>query len=71
MERNLLSVIGYESLICVTVYEFIKTYFYDFKYNNQSYIIELDIENLVSEFEEASVYFAKLLMHYESFYKYG
>jgi hypothetical protein len=71
MERCLLIKLGFENLICVTVCEFIKTFFYDFRYNNLNFILEMNLERLVNDFEAASLLFARLVMHYECFYKYG
>jgi hypothetical protein len=71
MEKSLLYIVGYENLITSSIYEFIKTYFYDFRKNNESLLTFLNIHNLIDDYEKASMYFAKLTLHYDRFYRYG
>jgi hypothetical protein len=59
-----------ENLISTSILEFIKTYFYDFLYNNCQIVKNMNLNDLITEFEKAAIYYSKLIMHYEYFYKY-
>lgn len=71
MERKILNEIGFENLITTSIYEFIKTYFYDFRYNNKIHIKEMNLEEHTQNFENLAVYFAKLSCYFDEFYKYN
>lgn len=69
-ERSIIASLGWNNLITTTTYEFVKTYFYDFQNNNEAYINRLSMTDVLEEFENASVYLSKLIMHFDGFYLY-
>jgi hypothetical protein len=71
MERHILMTISFENLIRTSIHEFIKTYFFDFKYNNEEIIKELNIEEDTKKIESVAIYYAKLSCYYEDFYEYN
>lgn len=69
-EKLILNTIGFESLIGTSIYEFIKTYFFDFRFNNKDNVKKLKIAEVVNELEECSVFLAMLIMYFDEFYAY-
>ena len=70
MECQILEEIGLEILVSTSVYDFLKTYFYDFYYNNNQLIknnCDMDVYNMI---KLTARYLSKLVVHYEYFYKY-
>lgn len=70
MEYNILEDIGLEVLVSTSVYDFLKTYFYDFYYNNNNLIKKNCDINILNEIKLMAKYLSKLLLHYEYFYTY-
>ena len=70
MERNILEIISFENLIRTSIHEFIRTYYYDFKFNNKKLIVNLKIEEDIKNMENLAIYFAKLTCYFHEFYKY-
>lgn len=70
MEIEIFTTINY-SLILVTPFEYIKSFFYDFVYNNEKKIKELNLKHHIDNQEKASIYIAKLMFHNERFSKYS
>ena len=68
LEKKIISTIGFESLVTVSAYEFIRTYFYDFTSNNFKEINENGADTLVNELQKISIYLAKMIYHFEEFY---
>ena len=71
MERNILEIIKFENLIRTSIHEFIRTYYYDFKFNNKKLISNLKIEEDIKNMENLAVYFAKLMCYFHKFYNYS
>jgi hypothetical protein len=69
-ERKILDIVGFNSLITTSTYEFVKTYFYDFLYNNKKSLQQLNLIDIVEKFEHVSIFLAKLTLHFECFYEY-
>ena len=70
MEYQILSDIGLEVLVSTSVYDFLKTYFYDFFYNNNN-LIKINCNlNVFNELKMMAKYLSKLVLHYEYFYHY-
>jgi hypothetical protein len=65
-----MTTIGIENLITTTVLEFVKTYLLDLIYNNTQLIESMNLTATIKDLEKESVYFSKLIMHFEYFYKY-
>ena len=70
MENQILSEIGIEVLVSTSVYDFLKTYFYDFFYNNNALIKKNCDLNIYNEIKLVAKYLSKLVVHYEYFYLY-
>jgi hypothetical protein len=69
-ERQILAIIEFDNLIRTSIYEFIKTYFFDFKFNNKSNIENFGLEKVVDAFEKVSIYMARLTLHFDGLYHY-
>ena len=70
MEYQILSDIGLEVLVSTSVYDFLKTYFYDFFYNNNN-LIKINCNlNVFNEIKVMAKYLSKLVLHFEYFYLY-
>ena len=67
----MLSVISFESLISCSIYEFLKTFFFGFFYNNKESIKSIKFEEFYRYLKETSLYLAKVTMHYKHFYAYA
>lgn len=70
MENQILSEIGVEVLVSTSVYDFLKTYFCDFFYNNNSLIKKNCDLKIYNEIKFVAIYLSKLVVHYEYFYIY-
>ena len=70
MECQILEDIGLDILVTTSVYDFLKTYFYDFYYNNNKLIKNNCDMNVYSMIKLTAKYLSKLVVHYEYFYKY-
>lgn len=70
MESEILSDVGLEVLVSTSIYDFLKTYFYDFYYNNKILIEKNCDINLFKDIMTTANYLSKLLVHYEYFYVY-
>ena len=70
-EIKMLSVISFESLISCSIYEFLKTFFFGFFYNNKESIKSIKFEEFYRYLKETSLYLAKVTMHYKRFYAYA
>ena len=70
MEQQILSDIGLEILVSTSVYDFLKTYFYDFFYNNNNLIRKNCDMNVYNEIKLVAEYLSKMVLHYEYFYLY-
>ena len=70
MESQIMTDIGMEILVSTSVYDFMKTYFYDFCYNNKA-IIEKNCDmKILKDIITTANYLTKLVVHYEYFYSY-
>jgi len=58
-------------LILITPHEYIKSFIYDFVYNNEKKIKQLNLKLHIENLEKASIYVAKLMFHKESFSKHS
>lgn len=69
MECKILEDITPENLVSTSVYDFSKTYFYDFYYNNKNLITSEEDAKIYKYIKATSVYLNKLILHYEFFYQ--
>ena len=69
MECKIFKDIKPECLVSTSVYDFNKTYFYDFYYNNKNLIISKDDAKIYEYIKLTSIYLNKLILHYEIFYQ--
>jgi hypothetical protein len=65
-EKLILETINFE-LITTSIYEYIKTYFYDLNYNNREHINLLALPHVVEMFENTAIYVSKLILHCDRF----
>ena len=68
MECKIFKDIKPECLVSTSVYDFSKTYFYDFYYNNKNLISTKDDLKIYEYIKETSIYLNRLIYHYEIFY---
>jgi hypothetical protein len=57
-------------LIMISPFEFIKTFIFDFKYNNEKTIDQLCLNTDLVTLEKLAIFFAKIMLHEYSFVKY-
>ena len=69
MEAKVLRDVNIENLVSTSVYDFCKTYFYDFYYNNKNLLSNEEDVKIYKYIKKASFYLNKLVMHYEFFYQ--
>jgi hypothetical protein len=72
VQKTILDIINFD-IITTSTYDFIKSFFYDFLYNNNKEFKDFpDMTQLLDQLENTSVYLAKLLTHSDEFtcYKY-
>ena len=70
METKIMSDIGMDILVSTSIYDFMKTYFYDFFYNNKI-VIEKNCDiKTYKDIVITAKYLTKLIVHYEYFYLY-
>lgn len=70
METQIMTDIGMEVLVSTSLYDFMKTYFYDFFYNNKL-VIEKNCDiKIFKDIMFTAKYLTKLVVHYEYFYLY-
>lgn len=70
METKIMSDVGLEILVSTSIYDFMKTYFYDFFYNNKK-VIEKNCDiKMYKDIVITAKYLTKLILHYEYFYLY-
>jgi hypothetical protein len=70
METQILTEIGMEVLVSTSIYDFMKTYFYDFYYNNKTVIEKNCNMKIFKDVMFTAKYLTKLILHYEYFYVY-
>ena len=70
MESQILTDIGMEVLVSTSIYDFMKTYFYDFYYNNKTVIEKNCDMKIFKDVMITAKYLTKLVLHYEYFYLY-
>jgi hypothetical protein len=70
MESQILTEIGMEVLVSTSIYDFMKTYFYDFYYNNKTVIEKNCDMKIFKDVMLTAKYLTKLVLHYEYFYLY-
>ena len=63
-----LRVIQPESLVITSIYDFLKTYFCDFYFNNKNLIITPDDHTIFDYIKKCAIYLSKVCLHYEYFY---
>ena len=69
MECKIFKDIKPECLVSTSVYDFSKTYFYDFYYNNKNLISSEEDGKIYDYIKLTSAYLNKLVLHYEIFYQ--
>ena len=69
MEAKIFKDIKPENLVSTSVYDFSKTYFYDFYYNNKNLIASDEEVNIYKYIKVTSLYLNKMILHYEFFYQ--
>ena len=70
METQIMSDIGMEVLVSTSIYDFLKTYFYDFYYNNKIVIEKYCNMKIYKDIVNTAKYLSKLILHFEYFYLY-
>ena len=70
METKIMSDVGMEILVSTSIYDFMKTYFYDFFYNNKKVIEKICDVKTYKDIVTTAKYLTKLIVHYEYFYLY-
>lgn len=68
-ESEFMEEIEPENLVSTSVYDFLKTYFYDFFYNNKNLIESEEDLKIYYYIKFTSKYLAKVILHYELFYE--
>ena len=69
MECKIFKDIKPECLVSTSVYDFSKTYFYDFYFNNKNLIVTKEDGKIYEYIKMTSLYLNKLVLHYEIFYQ--
>ena len=69
MEFNILKDIKPECLVSTSIYDFSKTYFYDFYNSNKNLILNEEEAKIYNYIKLTSIYLNKLILHYEYFYQ--
>lgn len=69
MERKILNTIGVENLVYSSTYEFIKTFFHDFSFNNMKGMKDQNSKTFFENVKETAIFLSKLVCHFEKFYK--
>ena len=69
MECKILNDVNIENLVSTSIYDFCKTYFYDFNYNNMNLISSDEDKKIYQYIKSTSFYLNKLVLHYEFFYQ--
>ena len=69
MEAKVIREVNIENLVSTSVYDFCKTYFYDFYYNNKNLLSDKDDVKVYKYIKRTSFYLNKLVVHYEFFYQ--
>ena len=69
MECKIFKDIKPECLVSTSVYDFSKTYFYDFYYNNKNLIVSKEDGKIYEYIKMTSIYLNKLVLHYEVLYQ--
>ena len=64
-ERQIIKEISPENLFCINIYNVIKKYLFEFSY------FYFSDEKIFKNFSQICFYFARLILHYENFYKYS
>lgn len=70
-EIKMLNVISFASLIHSSIYEFLKTFFFDFYFNNKESLKSPSMEDIYNKIKETATYLAQILMHFEHFYTFS
>lgn len=68
LEILMITTIGLDNLITTTLYDMIKTYFFDFIFNNADNIHKFDMLQIIYNLEKMSISRAKLTLHFSEFY---
>ena len=69
LEEKIFKDLSPENLVSTSIYDFGKTYFYDFYYNNKNLISTEEDKKIYQCIKMTSVYLNKLVLHYEFFYQ--
>jgi hypothetical protein len=68
-EKQVLETINFD-IITTSTYDFIKTYIFDFRHNNQEYIIKLKMTHHIDSFDNTCIFLSKMMFHHEDFCQY-
>lgn len=71
MEAKVVKDVNMENLVSTSVYDFCKTYFYDFYFNNKNLLSDKEDIKIYKYIKKTSFYLNKLVLHYEFFYQYN
>ena len=67
-EKNILKDMNIENFVFSSIYDFIQTFFFDFKYNNQPNLESEESKNIYENIKNTAIYFSKVCLHFEQFY---
>ena len=67
-EKNILKDMNFENFIFTSIYDFIQTFFFDFKYNNQPSLESEESINIYENIKNTAIYLSKICLHFEQFY---
>jgi hypothetical protein len=70
-EREIIETIDFEKLICGNLGEVIHLLILDFIENNKLVIQQHNLYELLKEFEQISIFIAKIIVHFDIFHAYG
>ena len=70
-EIEIVKTIGFENLICTSAGEFISSFCFDFIQNNKVFVDKYSIKPLIKKLELNSLYYAKMLTHFDIFNNYS
>ena len=67
-EKNILKDMNIENFVFSSIYDFIQTFFFDFKYNNQVNLESEESKNIYENIKNTAIYLSKVCLHFEQFY---
>lgn len=68
-EQKIMTTVCFDELLCISPYDFIVTFFYDFSVNNLSMLVDNWDMKIHGYIKETSIFLSKMLSHYELYYE--